>query len=181
MTIEHIIETYGAVAVFVGTIFEGETIVILAALAAYRGYLPLWQVMLAAFAGACLADQCYFLLGRWQGKALLSRRPAWQRRSEKATRLIERFHVWIIPAIRYLYGMRTVLCVVIGMSRVSGWTFAALNASGVAVWTMLTCFGGYYMGRGMQVMRKYEIAGVALIAMVGLGAWAFKRYRRLRE
>ena len=107
--------------------------------------------------------------------------PAWQKRSEKATQLIERFHVWIIPAIRYLYGMRTMLCVVIGMSRVSGWTFAALNASGVAVWTMLTCFGGYYMGRGMKVMRKYEIAGVALMAMVGLGAWAINRYRRSRE
>jgi membrane protein DedA with SNARE-associated domain len=181
MTIKHLIETYGVLAVFVGTIFEGETIVILAALAANQGYLPLWQVVLAAFAGACSADQFYFFLGRWQGRSLISKRPAWQKRSEKATRLIERFHVWIIPAIRYLYGMRSVLCILIGMSRVSGWTFAILNTAGVAVWTILTCFGGYYMGRAMKVIRKYEMAVVVLLAVVGLATLIFKHYRRRRN
>mgnify|MGYP000211826566 CR=1 FL=1 len=41
-----------------------------------------------------------------------------------ATRLLERFHLWIIPLIRYLYGLRSVLCFTIGMSRVSSTTFA---------------------------------------------------------
>jgi membrane protein DedA with SNARE-associated domain len=133
MTIEHIIETYGAPGVFTGTVLEGETIVIPGAFAAHQGCLPLWQAMLAAFAGACPGDQFYFYLGRNQGRAFPARRPAWQKRTEKAARLVERFHVWIIPVIRYLYGLRSVLCLTIGMSRVSGWTFAFLNAAGVAV------------------------------------------------
>jgi membrane protein DedA with SNARE-associated domain len=181
MTIEHILETYGALGVFVGTFLEGETIVILAAFASHQGYLPLWQVMLAAFAGACLGDQLYFYLGRYQGRAFLARRPAWQKRAEKATRLVERFQVWIIPLIRYLYGLRSVLCLTIGMSRVSGWTFAALNAAGVAVWTLLTCLGGYYLGGAMNIIKKYEMATVGVLAAVGLAAWGISRYRRRRD
>jgi membrane protein DedA with SNARE-associated domain len=182
MTIEHIIETYGALAVFVGTFFEGEAIAILAAFAAHQGYLPLWHVMLAAFAGGCLGDQFYFYLGRSQGQAFLARRPAWQNRARRATRLLERFHVWIIPFIRYLYGLRSVLCFTIGMSRVSGWTFAALNAAGVAVWAMLICLGGFYLGRALQAIladvKKYELATAALIAALGIAAWGIQRYRR---
>jgi membrane protein DedA with SNARE-associated domain len=185
MTIEQIIETYGALGVFVGTFFEGEAIVILAAFAAHQGYLPLWQVMLAAFAGACLGDQFYFYLGRYHGRAFLARRPAWQHHMGKATRLVERFHIWIIPVIRFLYGLRSVLCLTIGMSRVSGWTFAILNTAGVAAWAMLTCLGGYYLGRAMQVIladaKKYELAAAAVIAAVALAVWGLRRYRRRRE
>jgi membrane protein DedA with SNARE-associated domain len=185
MTIEHIVETYGALGVFIGTFFEGEAIVVLAAFAAHQGYLPLWQVMLAAFAGACLGDQFYFYLGRYHGRAFLARRPSWQNRVQKATDLVERFHVWIILAIRFLYGLRTVLCLTLGMSRVPGWVFAVLNTAGVAFWTLLTCFGGYYLGRTMQVIladtKKYELAIAAVIAAVGAAVWGFRRYRRWRE
>ncbi len=182
MTIEQLIETYGALGVFVGTFFEGEAIVILAAFAAHQGYLPLWHVGLAAFAGACLGDQLYFYLGRRQGREFLERRPTWKGRVERATRLLERFHVWIIPLIRYLYGLRSVLCFTIGMSRVSSATFAVLNAAGVAVWTVLTCLGGYYLGRAMQALmddaKKYEFAVAAVIVAASLATWAVRWRRR---
>lgn len=181
MTIEHIIETYGAMGVFVGTLFEGETVVVLAAFAAHQGYLPLWHVGLAAFAGACLGDQLYFYLGRWQGHAILAWRPGWRGRMEKATRLLERFHVWIIPLIRYVYGLRSVLCFTIGMSRISSWTFAILNAAGVAVWAVLACLGGYYLGWAMQTVladaKKYELAAAVVIAAAGLAVWLIRWQR----
>ncbi|MBK5101143.1 MAG: hypothetical protein JJE15_09160 [Desulfobacteraceae bacterium] len=41
MTLESLIDTYGYLAILVGTFFEGETILILGGLAAYREYLGL--------------------------------------------------------------------------------------------------------------------------------------------
>jgi membrane protein DedA with SNARE-associated domain len=182
MPIEQIITSYGAIGVFVGTFFEGEAIVILAAFAAHQGYLPLWEVIAAAFAGACLGDQFYFYLGRHQGLAFLARRPAWKGSVDKATRLIDRFHVWIILAIRYLYGLRSVLCFTIGMSRISSWTFIVLNAVGVAIWAVLTSLGGYYLGRTMEVIlsdaKKYELAAAGLIILAGGIVWGVRRYRQ---
>jgi membrane protein DedA with SNARE-associated domain len=182
MPLEQVIETYGALGVLVGSFFEGEAIVVLAAFAAHQGYLSLWHVMLAAFVGACLGDQFYFYLGRRYGQAFLARRPPWKNRVGKATRLIERFHLWIIPAIRYIYGLRSVLCLAFGMSRVSSWTFAILNAAGVAVWSVLMSLGGYYLGWAMEMVlkdiRKYELATAMVIAAAGLAAWAIRRYRQ---
>jgi membrane protein DedA with SNARE-associated domain len=182
MPIEQLINSYGAIGVFVGTFFEGEAIVILAAFAAHQGYLPLWEVIAAAFAGAWLGDQFYFYLGRHQGQAFLARKPAWKGRVEKATQLLERFHIWIILGIRYLYGLRTVLCFTIGMSRVSSWTFTVLNAVGVAIWAALTSLGGYYLGRTMQVIlvdvKKYELATATVIIAAALAAWVIRWYRR---
>jgi membrane protein DedA with SNARE-associated domain len=184
MPIEQVIFSYGAIGVFVGTFFEGEAIVILAAFAAHQGYLPLWEVIAAAFAGACLGDQFYFYLGRHQGQAFLARRPTWKGRVDKATRLIDRFHVWIILAIRYVYGLRSVLCFAIGMSRISSWKFIVLNAIGVAIWAMLTSLAGYYVGRTMTVIladdKKYELAAAGLIIAAGCIVWGFRRYRQRR-
>jgi len=182
MPIEQLLASYGAIGVFIGTFFEGETIVILAAFAAHQGYLTLWEVIAAAFAGACLGDQFYFYLGRHQGQAFLARKPAWKGRVQKATRLFERFHVWIILAIRYLYGLRTVLCFTIGMSPLSSWKFMVLNAVGVAIWAVLTSLGGYYFGRAMEAIldnaKKYELAAAGLILAAGCIAWGLRRYRQ---
>lgn len=182
MSIETLIQSYGYLAVFLGTLLEGEAIVILAAFAAHQGYVSLSEVILAAFAGGCLGDQFYFFLGRYQGKAFLRRRPAWKDRVEAADRLVERFHIWVILAIRYLYGLRSVLCFALGMSCVSGWTFALLNAVGVAVWALLMGLGGYYLGYALEALlkdiKKYELAAAAAIVAVSLAIWAFRRYRQ---
>jgi membrane protein DedA with SNARE-associated domain len=185
MPIEQLLTSYGAIAVFVGTFFEGETIVILVAFAAHQGYLPLWEVIAAAFAGAYLGDQFYFYLGRHKGQDFLARKPAWMGHVQKATRLLERFHVWIILAIRYLYGLRMVLCFTIGMSPVSRWQFVVLDALGVAIWAVLTSLAGYYVGRAMEVIlddaKKYELAAAGLIIAAGCIVWGLHRYRQHRR
>ena len=57
---EYWINTYGYAAVFIGCFFEGETILVLGAFAAHRGYLSLAGVCFAAFMGTFLGDQLYY-------------------------------------------------------------------------------------------------------------------------
>jgi len=49
MDLQSIIENYGYAAILIGTFLEGETILVLAGLAAHQGYLVLSWVILAAF------------------------------------------------------------------------------------------------------------------------------------
>jgi len=51
-----LIDTYGYWAVFIGAFLEGETILALAGLAAYREYLDLRWVILVALMAGFLAD-----------------------------------------------------------------------------------------------------------------------------
>ena len=61
MDLQSIIENYGYAAIFIGTFLEGETILILAGLAAHQGYLVLTWVILAAFLGSLCGDQLFFI------------------------------------------------------------------------------------------------------------------------
>ena len=76
--IESFIRNYGYGALFLGTILEGETFLILAGLMAHMGLMKLPLVILVALLGSFLGDQFYFFLGRRQGAALLDRHPVWQ-------------------------------------------------------------------------------------------------------
>ena len=62
MDLQSIIENYGYAAIFIGTFLEGETVLVLAGMAAHRGYLVLTWVITAAFLGRLCGDQL-FLFG----------------------------------------------------------------------------------------------------------------------
>jgi membrane protein DedA with SNARE-associated domain len=63
MTFELLIARYGLPAIFLGTMLEGETVVIIGGFLAHRGYLSLFGVIIAATIGTLLADQFFFFLG----------------------------------------------------------------------------------------------------------------------
>jgi membrane protein DedA with SNARE-associated domain len=93
ITLESLVETYGYLAVLIGTFLEGETILALGGFAAYRGYMSLPWVILAAFIGSLCGDQLFFFLGRKHSQAILVKRPFWKARVEKAQRILERFRI----------------------------------------------------------------------------------------
>jgi membrane protein DedA with SNARE-associated domain len=64
MPVDALIAHSGYAAVLVGTFLEGETVLVLAGIAAHRGYLDLPLVIGAAFLDTLFGDQLYFFLGR---------------------------------------------------------------------------------------------------------------------
>ena len=61
MGFQSIIENYGYAIIIIGTILEGETILILAGLAAHQGYLALIWVIFSAFIGSLCGDLLFFI------------------------------------------------------------------------------------------------------------------------
>ena len=134
MALEHLIDSYGYLALVVGTFLEGETILVLGGIAAKLGYLRLPWVIVSAFAGTLMSDQLFFFLGRRQGQALLSKYPHWNSRAVKVHRMLERHRIPIIIGFRFVYGFRTVTPFVLGMSRVPAIEFIVFNIVGAAAW-----------------------------------------------
>ncbi|MCY2924380.1 MAG: DedA family protein [Planctomycetota bacterium] len=165
------------------TFLEGETIVIIAGIAAKDGTPNLWLVILAAFAGSLASDQLMFFLGRYKGKAFIAKRPAWQKRSQKVLDILHRHQTALILGFRFLYGLRNVTPLAIGMSKVSTRRFVILNVTGAAVWACTFAWGGCLLGRAManffektehQLMILAGVAGVVLIL------WLIRLIRRRR-
>jgi membrane protein DedA with SNARE-associated domain len=54
--LESLIETYGYWAVLLGTVLEGETVVVIAGFLAHQGYLQLKFVIFFSFLGSLIGD-----------------------------------------------------------------------------------------------------------------------------
>lgn len=167
----------------IGTLFEGETILVLGGFAAHRGYLSLWGVVAAAFLGSLAGDQLYFHLGRWKGPAWLERRPHWKRGAARAQALIERHHELVILGFRFLYGVRTLTPFVLGMSGVSPRRFAVLNVVAAGIWAVVVGLAGYALGNLVQALlgEVQRVERVVFLGILGVGAlfWGVHFARRL--
>ncbi len=106
MTLSEFVATFGYYAVFLGALLEGETVLILAGFAAHQGMLDLRYVIAIAFMAGTMGDQIFFHLGRLYGVAILSRFPILRARVPAVQRMLDKYHTALIPAVRFLYGLR---------------------------------------------------------------------------
>jgi len=175
------VASYGYFAVFVGTLLEGETILIAAGFAAQLGLLDWPLVVMVAIAGGTLGDQLAFLLGRWKGDALIERFPALARRKLRIHGFLERYDVIFILTVRFLYGLRIAGPLILGSSRVPMLRFAVLNVMGAVLWAVLVAGAGYAFGLTINslianVERIEEIVLVVILTL-GVGLWPLRKFR----
>jgi len=181
MSIEQVLSEYGYFALVVGCILEGETILILGAMAAQRGYLDLPLVMLAAFVGSLSGDQLCFQLGRRCGARLLERRPRWRLMAATIETRLGRYRDLFLFGFRFLYGLRVISPFVIGLAEVSALRFTVLNTLGAGVWAVSFALLGYSFGHGVETflggVQAYELQVFGAVAAIGIVVWAVRRYR----
>ncbi len=174
-----LVEQYGYFAVFVGTFLEGEVVLVLAGMAAHAKQLSLPMVIALATVGGFLGDQFFFALGRRFGARILHNKPHWQPRVDKVNRLLDRYHAPLIIMIRFMYGLRIIGPIVIGMSNVPRWRLAVFNFIGALIWAPLIAGGGYLFGHVLQIflhdMQHIQRIVLALLVFAGLIAWIIVR------
>ena len=177
MLIRSFVETYGYYALLAGTFLEGETILLFGGLAANLGYLDLRVVMLVAFIGSFSGDQIYFFIGRVKGRELLSRYHKWENRVDKVHCLMARYHDLIMIGFRFVYGIRILTPVVLGMnSKVKAARFFVLNAVGALLWSVIISASGFFLGYSIEKLignvKHYETIALIMILVIGVGVWA---------
>lgn len=175
MNLENIVSSYGYIGVFLGTLIEGETVLILAGFLARMSYLNLLLVIIAAFTGAFIGDQLFFYLGRFKGIQLLKKMPRWKAKAEKVVKILKRHQTLVILGFRFLYGLRIITPFVLGVSGVRPMRFLALDITAVAIWSASIGTAGYLIGQTLQVfigkIKQYELWIIGGIAVIGFIIW----------
>lgn len=176
-----LIDSYGYLAVAVGAFLEGETILVLAGLAAYREYLDFTAVVVIAMVCGFAGDQLYFWLGRRHGQLILLRFPDAQEKALRFDAMLARWHAPLIVTIRFMYGFRIVGPVLLGMGRVPAWKFLVCNFIGAAIWAPLVAGLGYLFGNMLESllddMRNVELWAFAAIVVAGLASVLVHKWR----
>lgn len=176
-----VIERFGYLATFLGSLLEGETLLILSGFAAHRGYLQFMLVVAIGALGGALGDMGFYFVGRHFGSALLDRFPRFAPAADRVTGMIERHPVITIMGVRFMYGLRAAGPAIIGTTRIGFAEFACFNALGALLWSTCWVGAGWLFGKAAErllgdlahVEREFFGVGIllAIAGAIGYRVW----------
>ena len=190
INLEAYIAEYGApigyLVLFLGSLIEGESVVLTAGFLCFKGYLSFPLAVLIAFFGSVSADQLLFFLGRLYGPSILRKKPSWQEKTDKVFDLLHRYNVWFIVGFRFVYGIRTISPFVIGASGIDIKRFAILNIIAGMIWAFLSVGAGYLIGYFfsdvidtiIEKFIQYQKIGITSIILIIVVFIFGKRWRQ---
>ena len=176
MSVEALVQQYGYAIILLGSLVEGQPIMLFGGFAAHRGHLELipW-VILAGAVGNFLAVQAWFLVGRRFGQPMIEKRPRWAAQVEKVHGWLERYETLLIVGIRFIAGVTGVGSLAIGMTHVGTVRFTVLNAIGALIWATVLGVAGYLLGNLIELLLE-EVESVEKPLLIGIVvvavAWA---------
>jgi membrane protein DedA with SNARE-associated domain len=158
---------------YVGTLMEGETALLLATLAANQGLIDLLWVIAIAFAGATTGDQVSYQLFRRFGPTMVARNATLKRRTEKARRLLAGHPLKFIVVSRFFWGLRSACMLALAASDVPTRVFAPANLLACALWaTVVGSLGYVFSGWVTRVVTAMDsLSGRAPAVMAGFVAF----------
>ncbi len=182
--LQHFLQEFGYFALFLGTFFEGETILVLAGFLAFRGYMDINLVVVVAFFGSYAGDQLWYFMGRKHGRKLLARKPRWQMLGDRALEHIRKHpDIWVL-SFRFVYGLRTVMPVAIGLSGYPPGRYLLLNGIGAAIWAAALGAAAYKFGAVLEGLlgnvKKYELWVLGALLVIGGLLWIWRRIKSAR-
>lgn len=142
----YLLKEYGYIILFAWGTLEGEAGLIMAGLLAHSGHMNLYMAIFVAGLGGFVGDQVYFYIGRFN-KSYVHKKFKGQRRKFALAHLLLQKYGWpIIFAQRYMYGMRTIIPISIGLTRYSAKMFAFINLISAWCWAAITIIPVWYFG-----------------------------------
>ncbi len=168
-----------------------ELIMPLAGFAAAQGNLSFVGVVLAGSFGALLGQLPYYALGYWVGEEKLflwtDRYGRWLLLSStdirRADHWFDRYGRWAVFFGRLVPGLRMLIPLPAGLSRMPVTIFLAFSLFGTVAWTSLLVLLGFVLQQNYQLVSRYLgiatlwVAGFALLAALG---WFLRRLRQRR-
>jgi membrane protein DedA with SNARE-associated domain len=175
---EHFIELYGYYAVFAFACIEGEIAILTAGFLCRSGLMSLPMVIAVAFAGTLITEQSLFFVGRTHGRKLLEKYPKMQTKTQKIMDFLKKYNEIFIFGSRFIYGIRNISPIVIGMAGIHPFKFSSLNVPAAMLWSVVVAGAGYWFADVLEsVGENMKIVQIAAL-MIFLTAVSVFVYRR---
>ena len=182
----YLLRKYGYIILFAWGMLEGEAGLIMAGLLSHTGDMNLYIAIFVAGLGGFAGDQVYFYIGRFN-KDYVYKKFKGQRRKFAFAHLLLKKHGWpIIFMQRYMYGMRTIIPISIGLTRYDARMFAFINLISAWCWAALTIVPVWYFGNEIIIVlewtkRHWYLAIPVVIILGGSIIFYFNKATRKAE
>ncbi len=163
-----LMKEYSYIILYVWSILEGESGLIMAGIFSHTGDMNLYLSILVAALGGFSGDFIYFFIGRYN-KKYVHKKLISQRRKFALTHLLLKKYGWpIIFVQRYMYGMRTLIPISIGLTGYNSKKFAIINFLSALVWAGVTITLAWYFGQDLLNLLKIMKEHWYIAAPLGL-------------
>ncbi|WP_457561751.1 DedA family protein [Caminibacter pacificus] len=177
----NLLKEYGYIILFIWSIMEGETGLVMAGILSHTGDMNLWVAIVVAALGGFIGDQIYYYLGRFNKNWVLKELNAHRRKFAKARLLLRKYGGWVIFIQRFIYGMRTIIPMTIGVLGYDPKKYAFINFISAFVWASVTIIPSYIFGEQLleflKWLKQHWYFGIMFLAVV----WGILWYINKKE
>jgi len=176
--IESLYEGCGLLATYLGTLLEGEIILLTSVLSAKMGLFNYYWGLVAAFLGAYTQAWVKFLIAKKQGTKLLNKKPSLKEKLDNASVWFDKRPFVILSIYKFLYGMTTIIILMAGIRNISYLKFGIHVAISITLWVAVVGGVGYFCAEVMmdniQVLSENKWYVIVTLVSIGLLVWLFK-------
>lgn len=140
------LETYGYIGLFLYSMGGGFAAIVVAGVLSFMGKMDITLSITLAFISNALGSFMLFYMARYQKAMMMDGLREHRRKLALAHILLKRSGSWIIVAQKFIYGVKTIIPIAIGLTRYDFKKFAILNIIGAALWSLTFGLGSYYSG-----------------------------------
>lgn len=152
--LEEFIRNYGYYAVFAFSCIEGEVALLTAGYLCKQGLMSLPIVIFVAFFGTLITEQSLFFIGRVYGYKILKKFPSLAKKSTKVLEFLQKYDSAFIFCSRFIYGIRNVSPIIIGVAKIPPLKFSILNIPAAFIWAVLVACAGYFFANMLDKAQQ---------------------------
>jgi len=149
------LKEYGYIILFLWSIVEGEMGLAMAGILTRTGDMSYGWAIFVAGLGGFVGDQFYFYIGRFNKKYIHQKLHKQRREIAISYLLLKKYGGFIIFIQRYLYGLRTIIPMSIGISNYSAKKFALINLISAWLWAAIIITPAYLYGEQILSVLSY--------------------------
>lgn len=165
--------TYGYIGLFLYSLGGGFVALVGAGVLSFMGKMDLSLSIMIAFFANAIGDVLLFYLARYQKSMMMDGLRKHRRKLALSHLMMKKYGSWIILFQKFIYGIKTLIPIAIGLTKYDFKKFIILNIASAAIWALVVGLGSYYSGNVLvkvaeTIGEKPWIAPVIVIIFGGL-------------
>ncbi len=172
--------TYGYIGLFLYSLGGGFVALVGAGVLSFMGKMDLSLVIFIAFIANALGDVLLFYMARYQKSTMMEGLRKHRRKLALSHIMMKKYGSWIILFQKFVYGIKTLIPIAIGLTKYDFKKFVILNILSAGAWALVVGLGSYYSGGVLikvaeTVSEKPWIAPIIVVVFGGI-LWFYLTY-----
>lgn len=176
---EDMIRDWGYIILFLYSFGGGFLALVVAGILSFSGELNIFITILVAGVANFIGDQFLFTIARKnkaQAKQMMQKH---RRKIAMSHLLMRKYGSWVIFLQKYVYGIKTLIPLAMGLTKYDYKKFMFFNVFATALWAILIGSAAYMLGDLVYTyIDEFKSYGLALVAIILFGVFLlFRKYR----